>query len=564
MIILLRPDLPSDLPARGGKIAVRLLPANICRSAVLLAHPDLQKGRRPSEHEAAGLQLLSHGAVKTGVHIFAKRVTHDRMTPADLITDFDARESASRTNAVWLAKQTSAASAFASVEHLATAGDDEVDLKWRRSFDHHLRHLRAGVARVFMRRDCFVGFSVIDELIFGSVTAGGSDVVSDVFHAVVGNQLHDPGMIVFPLHGFGIARPMRATFGGGPHPQLLLESAGLIVLAQTNDNEKTITLLDEARSPMGIAHGFDGSGLRSYTAGDRLSWLHRNPVMAFRFNSYSQDPYENQLFYQLRMRTLTALLYIGSLFAPQLNGEMDSSRANNQETLDINHYLRIEVSPSLGRLEAERIPRNVDALSLVEASDVDVRISLAGWNKLKGTGELDRHLSMLRHIESGYLTHHLLDRRETKEASLYLKLVRSLDYFRRSFRADVRPSERVITLAIAFETLLTDSYSGGVTARIRRRAAMCLAQAGAAPDLNVAVEQLFEARGKFVHSGFGPENISLHDARLAYVACLSTVTRVAEGATLSDPVIGNLLADKPSSVPLWVRLKQAWRILRGS
>jgi hypothetical protein len=188
----------------------------------------------------------------------------------------------------------------------------------------------------------------------------------------------------------------------------------------------------------------------------------------------------------------------------------------------------------------------------------------AGWNDLKARGKLDSYLATLRQIETGYLTHNILDRRETREASLYVKLVRSLDYFRRSFRANVRPSERVIMLAIAFETLLTDSYSGGVTARVRRRAATCLQHASTPQALNGAIEQLFDARGKFVHSGFGPEDISLLDARLAYVACLTVVTRLAQGAVLADPVIGTLLNDKPAPTPFWVRARQAWRTLRGS
>ena len=485
------------------------------------------------------------------------------MTPIDLIADFDAQESSARKNADWLAKQSVLARAFPSIDYLATADDDEVDVKWRRAFDHHLRHLRAGIARTFMRRDCFVGLSVIDTLIYEAVSAGGTDVVHDVFQTIVGHQLHDPGMIVFPLHGFGIARPMRAMFGGGPHLQLSFPSAGLVTIAQTNAIETTIASLDAAHGVMGITHAFDSSGVRSYAANERLAWLYRNPLMAFRFNSYSHDAYENQHFYQLRMRTLTALLLVTSLHAPPAEGEMDSSRANNQETLDINHYLRIEVSPRLGALEAQRIPRNVDELSLAEASDVDVRISLAGWDALVGNGEMDRLYATLRAVEAGYLTHQILDRRETKEASLYVKLTRSLDYFRRSFRANLRPSERVIALAIAFETLLTYSCSGGVTARIRRRAKLCLDQASLPPTLLGAVDRLFDARGKFVHSGFGPEEIDLQDARLAYVACLSTVTRLAQGATLADPVIGSLLNDKPARTPFWVRLKQAWRTLLG-
>jgi hypothetical protein len=485
------------------------------------------------------------------------------MNAADLIIDFVEHEPGAVSNGLWLTQQTAFAAAFPSVDHLATAEENEVDAKKLRGFNHHLRYLRGGIARTFMRRDCFVGLSVIDDLIYQAVVAGVPDVPAEVIRTIIGHGLHDPGMVVIPLHGFGIAQPMRA-FVSSAHAELRLPSGGLVVMAQTNDIDRTISLLDAARGAMGIADDFDAQGIRAYSASNRLGWLRRNPLMAFRFNSYSHDPYENQLFYQLRMRTMTALLLIASLLAPASSSDLDSARANNHETLDIDHYLRIEISPRLGRLEAERIPRNVDQLSLAEASDVDVRISLDGWNDLLSRGELDQVYETLRQVESGYLSHQILDKRETKEASLYAKMTRSLDYFRRSFRANARPSERVIALAIAFESLLTDSYSGGVTARIMRRAAICLNEAGSPAAQVGAIAQLFDARGKYVHSGFGPEDFSLHDARRAYVACLSTVTRLAQKAILSDPVIGTLLGDKPAAPPLSVRVRQAWRALRGS
>jgi len=84
------------------------------------------------------------------------------------------------------------------------------------------------------------------------------------------------GFLVFPLHGFGITRPFADTARSGPHPQLLHGAAGLCVMAQTNDIEKNIALLDDARALMGITHEFDGPGIRSYTAGGRLSWLRSN------------------------------------------------------------------------------------------------------------------------------------------------------------------------------------------------------------------------------------------------------------------------------------------------
>lgn len=484
------------------------------------------------------------------------------MTPTVLLSDFDVREAAARKNADWLARQVGAAAGFASVEDIATRDAKSIDVKWQRGFDHHLRHLRGGISRTFMRADCFVGLSVIDDMIFASVKACSPDIALNVFTTVIANGLHDPGMVVFPIHGLGVALPMSAIFSGD-HPELLLASGGFVAITQTNDVEKTIRRLDAARSSLGIAHSLDVQGIRSYSAGQPLEWLRRNPLLVFRFNSYSHEPFENQLFYQLRLRTITSLLLAASLHSPRITGEMDTRIANNQETLDLAHYLRLEVSPRLGGLEAERIPRNVDQLSLAEASDVDAVISVASWNIMVSTGKLDQIHRTLRLVEAGYLTHRIMDRRQSTEAAFYVKLARSVDNFRRSFRSNSRPSERVIALAVAFETLLTDSYSGGVTARIRRRVVVCLNSSGMPASCITAVERLFDARGKFVHSGFGPEDIDLREARLAYLACLNIVAGLAQGATLSDPVIGSLLGDRPAATPFWVRAKQAWRTLLG-
>jgi hypothetical protein len=482
------------------------------------------------------------------------------MTAADLIRDFGAREPKARANADWLAGQRAFATGFASIDAMVLADNSKIDARLQKGFDHHLRHLRAALARTLMRHECFVGLSVIDELIFEAVTAGASDVAAEVIRTIFGHNLQEPGMVVIPLHSFGIARPMAEMLNQGT-AQLLYPAAGLVVSSQTGDVPKTIAMLDAARTPLGISAAFDDTGIHSYTAAGRLGWLHRNPLLAFRFSTYSHEPYENQLFYQLRMRTLTALLLTASLHAPPHPGDIGTDRANNQETFDLDHYLKIEFSPRLGRLEIQRIPRNIDETTLAEASDIDVRISRAGWEGLVGSGALDPIHLTLRHIEDGVLSHRIMDNRETKEAGLYAKLARSVDYYRRSFRKGARTSERVISLAIAFESLLTDSYSGGVTRRILRRARICLDRAGAPVDWNAEIARLFDARGKFVHSGFGPEALNLQTPRLAYFACLSAVVDAAQVATLSDPVIGGLLADKPQKMPPLARLRRAWRSL---
>lgn len=457
-----------------------------------------------------------------------------------LKADFAAHEKRAHLNITWLTTHASFARRFNHVDQLLfPVSQDEPETQ--RAFDHHMRWLRAAIVRTLLRSDVFIGFGVIDELIFQAVRAGAGRVVDAVLDGVIANGLHEPGVVVMPLHGFGIAKPLTEIFRGPP-ASIVLPEAGLALTAQTNNLDATLGFIERARAGLGIAQSFEPQEIRSYAAGDRLSWLERNPLLVMRVRSYSHEPYDSQAWYQLRMRTLQSLVFAASLdtFPEERLG--DSRIANNHETLDIRHYLRIATSPRLGRLEAERIPMNVDRIALAEASDLGVTIDQERWEALGKSGRLTELHEAFRQIENGVVAHRMIGRGTSLEAELFARLSGGLDWFRRSFRSGSRKSEQVIALAIAFEMLLTDTYAGGVTERVRRRTETCLTARGYG-SLLAEVIALFDARGKYVHSGFGPDGLDLAKARSAWVECVLEIVGRTSGTTLHRPIVGTVLGD---------------------
>ena len=80
-------------------------------------------------------------------------------------------------------------------------------------------------------------------------------------------------------------------------------------------------------------------------------------------------------------------------------------------------------------------------------------------------------------------------------------------------------------MAVAFEALLSDGYSNGITATIVARAGVCLKAQRGSPTLVDAVKTLFDWRGAIVHKGEGPANTDLRQARRALALCFVEVMR---------------------------------------
>lgn len=104
---------------------------------------------------------------------------------------------------------------YQSVEHLITAPEND-ELKLRRAVEHHMRLLRAQLARELWARQLFIGVSVLDDLLFCAVIKGSSTPVLRTLELIRDNDLHHPGFVVFPVHSFGVSE--RGCFTSSRSP----------------------------------------------------------------------------------------------------------------------------------------------------------------------------------------------------------------------------------------------------------------------------------------------------------------------------------------------------------
>ncbi len=97
---------------------------------------------------------------------------------------------------------------------------------------------------------------------------------------------------------------------------------------------------------------------------------------------------------------------------------------------------------------------------------------------------------------------------------------------------------------MAFETLLTDAYAPGVSARIQRRVRICLRRKHGIGDYLAAVVSVMQARGAIVHNGSTVREADIVKAQAAFAFCFeAVVAQLPHLGTSLDPPIGTMLGD---------------------
>jgi hypothetical protein len=189
---------------------------------------------------------------------------------------------------------------------------------------------------------------------------------------------------------------------------------------------------------------------------------------------------------------------------------------------------------------------NAARLELAELSDINADIDPRTWSSKRAARRLERIRRALDVLEKGYFEHHVLGDTKKLKARVYRKVMTSLDYFRRSFRASARQEEAIISLAIAFEALLMDAQPGGVTARLHRRVQLALKDIRGVEKYRAIVIDLFKARGAVVHSGSTKIKLDIVLARRAYIECfIVIVAKLEKLPSKGDHPMGGLLGDAP-------------------
>jgi hypothetical protein len=357
----------------------------------------------------------------------------------------------------YLNSQRATLAQFSDLEDLILR-EDENNQVTRRAIEHHLRVARAEVAKILWKNDVFIGIDVIDRLLFDLLLAGkGPNIVTDFIDFVQDRGLHRAGLVLYPLHSFGVLGLGFFRFFEKATTNMILSDAGLAITAQTNSREHTIRFLEEAKGAFGITQKLPVDLIHHFMRSRPLRWAEANPLLAMRVRSFSGTYYENQFIYMLKLRLATALFMMLSVLDDHHDADPvwkggSSERINNWQTLDIKHYMTFETPGRKGQpLSCYCVPMNVGRLELAQLSDVNVDIDPRHWRRKKAKGHLSDLRQALSAIESGYLNHVILNSKDAVAQRVFRKLIISIDAFRRSFSAGARHTEAVISLAVALE-----------------------------------------------------------------------------------------------------------------
>lgn len=414
---------------------------------------------------------------------------------------------------------------------------------------------RSSLIKTLWKNDIYVSTGTADRILFDLARDGNlQNLKTEFFRYISVRKFHEPGFVLYPIHSFGIQGGGFSLVASRQIPDIDLSSAGVYLAAQTNDARKTLNFLDRATAALGVTQSVPRS-FASEIAQPYLSWATRNPLLALHFRSATTSFYENQFVIMVKLQFATALIHMLAALAQtdrfdQDHKNLSTARANNWQTLDINHYIVFESQSAGSELEVLRTPMNISRSELAALSEINVDINPHDWATPTGEELLTRVGKALGVIESGYISDWVLGDRKSKRSRVLRKLFLSVGYFHRSFRSAINRDEAAVSLAIAFETLLTDGYQrGGVKARVNRRVPLCVRSEADHATLEREVQRLMEYRGQVVHEGSSEIDINLNAARRAYVHCFIRVAKGIDGIQQnSSQPVGDILGDEGDSI----------------
>lgn len=449
----------------------------------------------------------------------------------------------------YLGRKHNELSAFDTLEHLVLHGEDTLEAGAYGGLAHHFMAIRAELARALWKAEVYVGVSIIDELVFQAAKNKPGNIVQEVFSFLTTTRIGNPGFVLYPLHGFGMGTETPFQSGRDAGAFLHFRSMAMCLAPQTNDFDSSHEVMSRMASRLGVAGKIDASDLRHHTRAGNMDWMTSNPLMMVRVASHTGAYFENQFIYTLKIKVaavLAAMLYALAADRGKKVGKFHTTaRVNNWETLDIHHYLIGEAREKKSDpVELRRVPMNVAALDLARLSELTLSLG-ADTLRQSFVREAQRQLThALKKVETGHLEHVNTTSNDRVRRKVYARVVTALDWYRQSFSASVTDDEAVVALAVAFETLLTDSYARGVAERVRRRLRLCLKGRHGIDAYVDAVNSVMEARGEIVHNGSTLQAAEIIKAQAAFALCFEVVAGRLTNLGLSlDQPVGKVLGD---------------------
>ncbi|NRD89478.1 hypothetical protein C8024_08500 [Sphingopyxis sp. BSNA05] len=414
---------------------------------------------------------------------------------------------------------------------------------------HHMLNLRTALARLFWRNDIYIGRSVLDEFVFQIAKRGRSPILPLVLDEFSKTAAGLPGFVIYPLHGFGLARPPIMTSDPKLKSLYSFKKQGLLFTAQSNDLNAVYHRLNQMVDQLQIQNSIDFTDLQHLHSMGVLKWLTRNPLVMVKVASHTGEYYENQFVYTLKLRlgaTLAVMLWALAEDRNKHPSEMETTaKINNWQTLDFHHYLIGETRTDPKEpIELRRVPMNLAPLDLAQLSDVSVSLNTRTlqdpWMR-KRSNSLQ---SALQTVERAYMSHVNLTSGQASLRRFYARLVKSLDWYRRSFGSRQTQHERAVSLAVAFETMLTDFYAAGTADRLERRVGICLKGLMGVADYKSSVKAMVYLRNEILHTGQSTDESEIVKAQAAFALCFIKITSLlAQLPSRSQHPIKDMLND---------------------
>jgi hypothetical protein len=418
----------------------------------------------------------------------------------------------------YLVSQRAELSRWQDIEDLVLDAFGDTPSAASRPLAHHLLVVRQVLARELHSRQIFVGSSVLDDLLFFSVAdTSNDDPLLATLEFLRDRRVNRPGLVLMPLHGFGILAAGIVHAVSNRRIEVLRPQWQLAATPQTNSMRKTVEWLERARVALGVRKPVPVDSLLHYRR-SRARWLEVNPLLLVPVVNVSYLPFENQRLLMSRVRAATGMLALAAAHQPAADGDpvrlFSSSRTNNFETLDIHHYVVMSDHPAVtAHLDSQVVPINVDREDVLELTDLSIQLDpRARHTRRRSFARVEAAVSV---VYEGWLRHAYSRDDGGARGRVHRKAFESLNYFRRSFRMGGGRWSVIVSLAIAFELLLTDSSGRGMTEQIVRRTGLVLHGVRGRGVHQAAVRELFRARGDIVHAGTVAA-LDLREAQLAY------------------------------------------------
>lgn len=166
-------------------------------------------------------------------------------------------------------------------------------------------------------------------------------------------------------------------------------------------------------------------------------------------------------------------------------------------------------------MRVECIPMNVDNVVLTELSELVVDVYPKAWERCRKDVLVVE--KVIKNIETAYIAS-MFNRDGCSPRQIVVrKVMRSSEYFCKSFSRFRRDSEAIVNLAIAFETLSTDFYAPNVVARMIERVSRACGTGREAEMRTASLLDLYKARSEIVHQGTNETNVDIKEAQKLFV-----------------------------------------------